>query len=154
MPIVALVSLSSWLLPQYSIAIQLGNQSMKRVNYSSDSQLSYWDKTLPEIKVKQYRVKKAFYTTVTAYSSSPDETSGDPFITASGDRTGDGVMAHQYLPFGTKVRFPELFGEKIFIIKDRLHEKHTSPYHFDMWMQSKTEAKAWGARQIKVEILD
>ena len=42
---------------------------------------------------------------VTAYSSSPDETWGDPFVTASGRPVGDGVVAcPRRLSFGTKVR--------------------------------------------------
>jgi len=144
--------------PQYSIARQfypvadsdvmcMDNPICQAINMTLIS------KKLPELSSKQFEVKKTFWTTVTAYSSSPDETSGDPFVTASGDRTTSGVLAHQYLPFGTKVRFPEVFGDKIFVVKDRLHEKHTSEFLFDMWVHSKAEAKAWGAKILKVEVL-
>ncbi|MFH1597839.1 MAG: hypothetical protein ABIB97_02065 [Patescibacteria group bacterium] len=152
--IISLVSFVSVWLPQYSIATQ---PELSLVY--DDAQLICREinmspiEALPDIPAKEYEVKKTFWTTVTAYSSSPDETSGDPFVTASGERTANGIMAHQYLPFGTKVRFPDQFGDKIFVIQDRLHERHTSQYLFDMWVHSKAEAKAWGAKILKVEIL-
>ncbi len=105
---------------------------------------------LPDIPERP--AKKSFYLTVTAYSSSPDETSGDPFITASGRRTGTGTLAYNHLPFGTKVRFPEIFGDQVFQIDDRLKEG-AGLYIADMWMPSKAEAKQWGAKILKIEIL-
>jgi len=153
-----LVSLLCLVFPQYSLAGQINLRSdLQKINvdsiYSEITEHNYAN-FLPKISRIQFPIKRSFYSTVTAYSSSPDETSGDPFITASGARTESGVLAHQYLPFGTKVRFPDQFGEKIFVVQDRLHERHTSYYHFDMWSFSKAEAKVWGARQIRVEILD
>lgn len=105
---------------------------------------------LPDIPDRP--AKKAFYLTVTAYSSSPDETSGDPFITASGRRTGNGTLAYNHLPFGTKVRFPDLFGDQVFRIDDRLKDG-AGIYIADIWMPSKAEAKQWGAKILKIEIL-
>jgi len=105
---------------------------------------------LPEAKEREPR--KTMYLTVTAYSSSRDETDGDPFTTASGEKVKDGIIAHNRLPFGTKVRFPEVFGEKIFTVEDRLNPKH-GQYIADIWMPSKQEAKQWGAKVLKMEIL-
>lgn len=90
---------------------------------------------------------------VTAYSSSPDETDDTPEIAASGQKVFDGMVANNGLPFGTKVRMPELFGDKILIVADRMHERKGTS-HGDVWMSSKEEAKHFGARwNIKVEIL-
>jgi len=105
---------------------------------------------LPEIADRP--AKKSFYLTATAYSSSPDECSGDPFITASGTRTRTGVIAYNFLPLGTKVRFPEVFGDQIFTIEDRLADR-AGRYLVDIWMPSKAEAKQWGAKILKIEIL-
>jgi len=107
-------------------------------------------KSLPEAKDKKPR--KIMYLTVTAYSSSRDETDGDPFTTASGEKVKDGIIAHNLLPFGTKVRFPEVFGGKIFTVEDRLNPRH-GQYIADIWMPSKQLAKQWGAKVLKMEIL-
>ncbi len=90
---------------------------------------------------------------VTGYSSSVDETDEDPFISASGDWVYDGMIANNYLPFGTKVRIPEIDKDKIFIVKDRLNWKKGND-HFDIWFPSKQEAKEFGAKITFVEILD
>ncbi|MDD5341907.1 MAG: hypothetical protein PHH01_00180 [Patescibacteria group bacterium] len=105
---------------------------------------------LPEVPDRP--VKKTIIATVTAYSSSIDETDGDPFTTASGSKTHAGVVAYNYLPFGSKVRIPGTTGNKTFIVQDRLRAG-ASQYHFDIWMPSKAEAKQWGVKVLKIEVL-
>lgn len=75
------------------------------------------------------------YVVITAYSSTPWETWGDPFITASGTRVRDGIVANNLLPFGTQIRIPELFGEEIFVVEDRMHSRK-GYYHVDIWFPS------------------
>ena len=88
-----------------------------------------------------------FYATVTAYSSSPDETWGDPFITASGRRVFDGVVAcPRAIPFGTKVRI----SDRTYQCYDRLHLKYDD--RFDIWMSTKHAALAFGRRELRVEV--
>ena len=156
MAIFSLFSLTSLLFPQYSVAGQINGFNREKTDFQSENNNSLFLTTnhLPEIALKQFKIKNTVYTTVTAYSSSVDECGIDPFTMASGDRVFDGAIAHQYLQFGTKVRFPEIFGEKIFVVKDRLGHQFTSYYHVDMWVQSKAEAKNWGAKVIKMEILE
>lgn len=85
---------------------------------------------------------------VTAYSSSPDETWGDPFLTASGRPVGDGVVAcPRRLPFGTKIRI----GSRTYTCWDRLHPKYDD--RFDIWKPSKEEALQFGRRRSVVEVL-
>ena len=87
--------------------------------------------------------------TVTAYSSSPDETWGDPFITASGRRVFDGLVAcPRALPFGTKVRIDD----RTYQCYDRLHRKYD--HRFDIWMSTKNAALAFGKRQLRVEVIE
>jgi len=57
--------------------------------------------------------KKTMYVTVTAYSSTKDQTDGDPYLTGLGTPVRDGIVAANFLPIGTVVRFPDKFGEKI-----------------------------------------
>ncbi len=89
---------------------------------------------------------------VTAYSSSPTETDDDPFITASGEWVHDGVVAANFLPFGTEIRIPEIYGNKIFVIKDRMHPRKTQ--QVDIWFSSKQEALNFGAHYSYIEVLD
>jgi len=87
---------------------------------------------------------------ITAYSSSVDETDDTPFITASGNHVADGVAAANFLPFGTKFKVPELFGDKVFVVEDRMHKSYN--YRIDIWFPSKEEAIQFGYQIAKVEI--
>lgn len=89
---------------------------------------------------------------ITGYSSTPDQTDQDPFMTASGDIVEDGVVANNFLPFGAKIKIPQLFGDKIFIVKDRLRPD-LNKYYFDIWFKSKEEAIYFGIKIAEVEIL-
>lgn len=102
---------------------------------------------LPVAKEKPRRV---MYVTVTAYSSTPDQTDDTPFIAATGKRVHDGMVAANFLRFGTKVRFPDYFGDKNFVIEDRMHERFSN--RMDVWMETREEAKQFGIRRLKVEI--
>ena len=107
---------------------------------------------LPEIANKpQPEAKRSLYITVTAYSSTPDQTSGDPLTTASGSHVRDGVIAANFLPIGTQVRFPEHFENKIFVVEDRMHQRYWQKA--DIWMPTRDEAKEWGVQYTKIEIL-
>lgn len=86
---------------------------------------------------------------VTAYSSTPDQTDDTPFITASGAFVRDGIAAANFLPFGTKIRLPEAFGEKIFIVEDRMKRNNL----LDLWFPTRQEAWAFGVQKLKMEIL-
>ncbi len=97
-------------------------------------------------------VSRVYETIVTAYSSSVDETDDTPFLTASGEYVRDGIVAANFLPFGTRIRIPEVFGNKIFIVKDRMAAKHAEKV--DIWFQSKDLAKTFGKKKLNVEVLD
>jgi 3D (Asp-Asp-Asp) domain-containing protein len=89
---------------------------------------------------------------VTAYSSTPWETDEDPHITASGKIVRDGIVANNLLPFGTKIKIPEIFGDKIFVVEDRMSWEKSN-YQFDIWFENYFEALKFGAKQTYVEIL-
>ena len=89
---------------------------------------------------------------VTAYSSTIWETDDTPFITASGKWVKNGIVANNLLPFGTKIRLPELYGDQIFIVEDRMNWK-TGNYQIDIWFPSHQEAENFGAKTTYIEIL-
>lgn len=86
---------------------------------------------------------------VTAYTSSEDETDDTPFITASGSRTGPGVVAcPSKYPFGTKV---EIAGRE-YVCEDRMARRYRDGEYFDIWVETKREAFAWGRKELLVII--
>jgi len=94
---------------------------------------------------------KTMYVLLTAYSSTVWQTDDTPFITASGSTVRDGIVATNFLPFGTRIRIPELFGDKVFIVEDRM--SHEKQYHVDVWFSETSQAVDFGARISYIEIL-
>lgn len=89
---------------------------------------------------------------ITAYTSSVEETDDTPFETAMGTRTRNGVVAANFLPFGTKIKIPKLFGDKIFTVEDRMHTKYSD--RVDIWVETKAEAYWIGLRTLEIIVLD
>lgn len=89
---------------------------------------------------------------ITAYSSTPDQTDDTPFITASNTRTRDGVIAANFLAFGTKVKIPGIFGDKVFTVEDRMAKKHDGK--IDIWFPERILAKRFGIQEADVLILE
>jgi len=92
-----------------------------------------------------------YWVPVTAYSSTVDQTDSTPFITASGTHVRDGVIACNFLRFGTRVRFPQLYGQKIFVVEDRMALKNS--HKMDIWFVTREQAKQFGIKIAKVEVL-
>lgn len=88
---------------------------------------------------------------ITAYSSTPDQTDSTPYLTASGSYVRIGVVAANFLPFGTKIIMPEIFGSQVFVVEDRLSKEYND--RIDVWFNSKKEAIHFGQKIGKVEIL-
>ena len=89
---------------------------------------------------------------VTAYSSTPEETDDTPFITAKGTAVRDGIIATNLLPFGSQVKIPKLFGDKIFTVEDRMHRRKEN--FIDIWMPTKEDAEKFGINFTEVTVLN
>ncbi len=88
---------------------------------------------------------------ITAYSSTPDQTDDTPFITASGAHVRDGIVAANFLPLHTKVKIPELFGEKVFEVEDRMNRRYT--HRMDIWMADRASARKFGLKHAEIVVL-
>jgi 3D (Asp-Asp-Asp) domain-containing protein len=88
---------------------------------------------------------------VTAYSSTPDQTDDTPFITANGTHVADGIIASNVLPFGTKVQIPELFGNKIFTVEDRMSKRIKNT--IDIWMPTRIKALWFGVHESDIVLV-
>ncbi len=97
-------------------------------------------------------VPKIYQVWVTAYSSDPAQTDSTPFITASNEHVRDGIIAANFLPFGTKLKIPAVFGDKIFTVEDRMAERKKN--FVDVWMSTKSAAVDFGITQADVVVVD
>ncbi|NQU82380.1 MAG: 3D domain-containing protein [Parcubacteria group bacterium] len=107
---------------------------------------------LPNIAPPQARVVNTIKVVVTAYSSTVAQTDSTPFITASNKNVRNGIVANNLLQFGTNVRLPDLFGDRIFQVEDRMHRKKGN-YHVDVWFPTTEEALEFGSKITTLEIL-
>jgi 3D (Asp-Asp-Asp) domain-containing protein len=100
---------------------------------------------------------KTIKVVATAYSSSWVETTGIPgvpgIITASGKHVADGIIANNMLPFGTKIKIPGLYGDKVFTVEDRMN-RNKSNYHIDIWMPSRLSAINFGVKTVDIQVLE
>lgn len=124
--------------------------NIERVN-EDDGPIRGFIADTPDESNNEYKVKRKIIVPTTAYSSTEDQTDSTPFITAFNTNVYWGVVAANFLPYGTKLRIPAYYGDKIFTVEDRMHERY--PYRIDIWMGSRPEAKNFGIRNVEVEIL-
>lgn len=91
---------------------------------------------------------------MTAYTSEVGQTDESPCITASGlnvcERDMENVVAANFLPLGTRVKIPELYGDRVFYVEDRMNKRYN--YKMDVWMKDLTDAKAFGVKQVTIEV--
>ena len=110
--------------------------------------------TLPENN--DWEVKSTSYHSVTAYNSEVSQCDGDPCTTANGfnlcEHGIEDSVAANFLPFGAKIRIPDLFDDRIFVVRDRMNSRY--PDYIDVWMLSKAEARKLGVKIAKIEILE
>ncbi|HEY4526190.1 MAG TPA: hypothetical protein VJL32_03805 [Candidatus Paceibacterota bacterium] len=89
---------------------------------------------------------------ITAYTSTPEETDDTPFITASGKTVRDGIVASNFLPLGTRIKIPAIYGDKVFTVEDRMHPRMKNVV--DVWMENKGDARQFGVKNTEIAILD
>ena len=104
-----------------------------------------------EISLKNYNILEVIDTTITGYSSTVDQTNSKPFITASGEWVRDGIVAANFLSFGTQIKIPEFFGDKIFVVKDRMNQRHNNKV--DIWFSTRQQAVNFGIKSTYIKIV-
>lgn len=121
-------------------------RSGEKINYKPSAVIAE-----PPSVSEDYKVigKRQVY--VTAYSSTPDQTDSTPFITASNTHVRDGIVAANFLPFGTKIRIPAIYPDKIFVVEDRMNARYN--HRADIWFSTRQEAVNFGIKWLDIEIL-
>lgn len=95
--------------------------------------------------------KRTYVVAMTAYSSTPDQTDSTPFITAWNTHVRDGIVAANFLSFGTAIKIPDLFGDKIFIVEDRMNKRYTE--RVDVWFPDRESALQFGLKRARIEVI-
>jgi 3D (Asp-Asp-Asp) domain-containing protein len=107
-------------------------------------------------KNEAVRVKNSIYRSITAYNSEEGQTDDSPCITANGfdvcKHGEEDTVAANFLPFGTKIRMPAIFGNRVFIVRDRMNSRYYE--RIDVWMLEKSDALKFGVKIAKIEILE
>lgn len=114
--------------------------------------------TFPEAEARQPRIVKKY--TITFYNSLAAQTDNTPCITANGhnlckqyETEGFGnTIAVNGLPFGTVIKIPSLYGDKEFVVRDRMNARYNGKARMDIWVPTYVEAKKNGVKR-NVEVL-
>jgi 3D (Asp-Asp-Asp) domain-containing protein len=101
---------------------------------------------------------KVITVVATAYSSDVGQTDESPCIPADGydlcahyEKFGEGnTIAANFLPLGAQVKIPELFGDRILVVHDRMNRRY-GDYRIDIWLPTKDEAVKFGSKVIDLE---
>jgi 3D (Asp-Asp-Asp) domain-containing protein len=92
---------------------------------------------------------------ITAYNSDVAQCDSTPCITANGFNVCqhgiEDTVAANFLPMGTQIRIPALFGNRIFVVRDRMAKRHQA--RVDVWMKEYHDAKQFGVRTATIEIV-
>lgn len=93
---------------------------------------------------------------MTAYNSEVSQTDGSPCITATGFNVCkhgiEDTIAANFLKFGTKVKIPALYGDRIFIVRDRMNKRYTNKV--DIWMKNKSDALKFGVKSAQIVVVE
>ena len=88
---------------------------------------------------------------MTAYNSEVAQCDDSPCITANGfnvcEHGIEDTIAANFLPFGSRVRIPDLFGEKVFFVRDRMNRRYDA--RVDIWMLERQDAIQFGVKYAK-----
>ena len=104
----------------------------------------------PPVEIK--KPDKNLKAVISFYSSTPGQTDSSPFIAADGTRVFDGMIANNCLPFGTEVKIPALYGDKIFKVHDRMNKRYGCS-KFDIWMDAPVkELRKLGIKRAELEV--
>lgn len=129
------------------------NLFKEEVNDFLNKKISF---VVEEPKAPEIVVVRTSTHVMTAYNSEVGQTDSTPCITANGFNVCqhgiEDTIAANFLPFGTKVRIPDLFGDRIFIVRDRMNKRFSE--RVDVWMLSKTDALKFGVKKAKIEVVE
>jgi 3D (Asp-Asp-Asp) domain-containing protein len=141
--------------PQVSLAQNIEAKTMNNIENIPPVQIVQINN--PEIKLPENGNRLPGYKTsliATAYNSLPSQTDNSPCMTASGfnlcEHNEENIIATNFLPIGTHIKIPGLYGDKIFRVEDRMHSKYYK--QIDIWFKDYDDAVRFGAKWVEIEV--
>jgi 3D (Asp-Asp-Asp) domain-containing protein len=102
------------------------------------------------------KIKNIGLHSLTAYNSDVSQCDASPCITANGFNVCkhgiEDTVAANFLPFGAKIKIPALFGDRIFIVRDRMNKRF--PNTIDVWMKNRSSAIKFGVKVATIQVLE
>lgn len=149
-----------YLFPTPTLAADIANAT---INAQIESALALEEKNLPKPEFnanlpenEELEVVRSTYHVITSYNSEVGQCDDSPCITANGfnvcEHGIEDTIAANFLKFGTKVQIPELFGDQIFIVRDRMNQRYDN--RIDVWMASKSNSKTFGVKYAEIRVLE
>lgn len=93
---------------------------------------------------------------ISAYNALPEQTDATPCITANGfnlcEAEEENVVAANFIKLGARIKIPELYGDKEFLVVDRMNPRYT--YKVDIWKKELADAKRFGVQIARIEVYD
>ncbi|MDP2737076.1 MAG: hypothetical protein Q8O59_04870 [bacterium] len=127
--------------------------SQNEVNQDILVNIMEFNGKLPESEGAEIEFSR--HITITAYNSEVGQTDDSPCITANGFNVCnygiEDTIAANFLPFGSKVKIPALFGDRIFVVRDRMNKRFSN--RVDVWMIERPDAVNFGVKIAKIEVL-
>ncbi len=106
-------------------------------------------------EIDSSEIKARYFVTMTAYNAEVGQTDNDPCTTADGTKickeVTPNIVAANFLPFGTKVKIPKLFGDRIFVVHDRTARKYS--HRMDVLFKHRADALQFGKRQAEIVVV-
>lgn len=134
--------------------LNIDQEAAKLTSPVSDQITGTSSPSLP--KLPDAKVKKTSVHVITAYNSEAAQTDDDPCTTANGfnvcEHGQEDTIAANFLKFGTKVKIPELFGNRVFVVRDRMNKKHAN--RVDVWMKEKHDAISFGVKTATIQVIE
>ena len=115
---------------------------------------------IEDIPKTEFKVISTHDVRATGYSSTPDQTDSTPCIAASGYNicTGEeNVIAANFsidgkrVALGTLIRIPDLYGDKIFVVEDRMNSRYKN--NIDIWFPERGLALQFGSQKLIIEVV-
>lgn len=102
------------------------------------------------------KVKSTSVHVITAYNSDVAQTDDSPCVTANGFNVCkhgvEDTIAANFLKMGTKVKIPDLYGDRVFVVRDRMNARHAN--RVDIWMKDRASAIKFGVKTAKIQVLE
>jgi len=104
--------------------------------------------------------RRIIYVVATGYSLESAQTDNTPCIPANGENLCDlrekfgfhDTVAANFLRLGTKVKIPDLLGDRVLTARDRMNSRYNGTNRIDIVFDTREDAIQFGVRYLKMEI--